>query len=342
MLTGNEMVSAHNGIMAALIAFGLLILPNRKYMKNKTESRLFSLLCTSTLISALSTVAYSWVSSLDLSWGHVVALIFCTIFKAATLFMVYQWVLYVDFRLYESRDQLGRRYKWLVILPAFFLLLLVVNIFTGILFSLQQDMTYEPTVLYYLMTLVECIYILISVVLIIKYDKTNPGKRIFNILLPLVFMIGGSLVDAFTDYSATALGFAVGVLLLYYSMIKGWRYKDDESGYYNNAYLKGILSGESKDAENIHGVIMFEVTGDEKEFEEILKNEMPPDGIIIHDKKKRFILFTGSGNAGDLKFITSMVEDAAAEDMGEGVSLTIKSDVRKNSEDTKTFLGRVM
>ena len=125
MLTGNEMVSAYNGIIAALIAFGLLILPNRKYMKNKTESRLFSLLCTSTLISALSTVAYSWVSSLDLSWGHVVALIFCTIFKAATLFMVYQWVLYVDFRLYESRDQLGRRYKWLVILPAFFLLLLV-------------------------------------------------------------------------------------------------------------------------------------------------------------------------------------------------------------------------
>ena len=341
MLTGNEMVSAYNGIIAALIAFGLLILPNRKYMKNKTESRLFSLLCTSTLVAAFSTIACSWVSSQNPSWGHIVILILWTVFEAAILFMVYQWVLYVDFRLYESRDQLTRRYKWLVIPPAFFILLLVVNFFTGILFSIQEDMTYDPTVLYYFMTAVEGIYILISVVQIIKYDKNNPGKRIFNILFPLVFMIGGSLVDAFTGYSATALGFAVGLLLLYYSMIKGWRYKDDESGYYNNAYLKGILSGESREAESIRGVILFEVKGDEKEFEKILKNEMPPDGIIIHDKKKRFILFTGSGNAGDLKFITSMVEDAAAEDMVEGVSLSVKCDTRKNGEDAKTFWGRV-
>ena len=342
MLTGKDMVSAYNGIIAVLIALGLLVLPNRKYMKNKTESILFSLLCTSTLVAALSTIACSVIRSQNLSFGYAGELFSLTVLDIAIVFMVYQWMLYVDFRLYESRDQLTRRYRWMIIPLAVILLLLIVNIFTGILFSVQQDLTRTTTVLYYLMAVVESIYILLSVVLIIKYDKSNPGKRIFNILPPLVFMAGGSLVDIFTDYSAVALGFAVGLLLLYYSMIKGWQYKDDESGYYNNAYLKGILSGESRDADGIHGVIIFEVKGDEKGFEEILKNEMPPDGIIIHDRKKRFILFTGSGNTGDLKFLVSMVEDAAAEDMGEGISLSVKCDTRKNGEDAKTFLGRVM
>ena len=73
---------------------------------------------------------------------------------------------------------------------------------------------------------------------------------------------------------------------------------------------------------------------------ELLKKEMPPEGVIVHDSEKRFVLLTRSGNPGDLRFLADMVTDAAEED--KALSLTTKCAARKKGEDAKAFIRRTL
>lgn len=334
------MVSVYSDAMAFLLIIGLMILPDRKRVRSQTEGRLYGGLCINTLLIALfGGICYAMRGQSE-NWAAVLVLISKTVVELCLLSLVYQWVMYVDFKLYGSRDQLRRRYWGLYIPVAIFSLLLLINIFTGIVFSIQPDMTYVSTVVYDVMIALEYLYILIPMLLIYQYDRANPGRRSFSIVPALVPILLGSVVSVFTAYSATALGIAVGLVLLYFSMINGWRFEDKESGYYNRALLNGLLKSDSPIVDGIRGAVFFETAGDAGKLGELLKRELPQKSVIVHDSEKRFVLLTRSGNPGDLSFLADMAVYAAEE---EGtLKLTTKCAGRKKGEDAKAFIRRTI
>ena len=334
------MVSVYSDAMAFLLIIGLMILPDRKRMRSETEGKLYTGLCVNTLLIALfGGICYAMRGRIE-SWSEILVLTSKTIVELCLLSLVYQWVMYVDLKLYKSRDQLRRRYWGLYIPVAVFSLLLIINPFTGIIFTILPGNTYASTVIYDVMMAVEFFYILLSMLLMYQYDKAHPGRRSFSVVPALIPIILGSVVSVFTSYSATALGIAVGLVLSYFSMINGWRFEDKESGYYNRALLTGLLNSDSPIVDGIHGAIFFETAGDAGMLGELLKKEMPPEGVIVHDSEKRFVLLTRSGNPGDLRFLADMVTDAASEDEGSALSLKTKCISRKKDEDAKAFLLR--
>ena len=342
ILTAEAFVSVYLDVMATLLIFGILLLPDRKRIKSETEGELFYGLCINTLIIAIcSTVCYA-LHFQTFQGVYYIELLSKTILELALLSLVYQWMMYVDFKLYASRDQLIRRYKVFFVPIAAFAVLLIVNLFTGILFTITPDMKYTSTVLYDVMMVIEYLYMAVSVALIYQFDRKHKGKRVFDIVPAVVPMILGTFVSILTDYSGTSLGIAVGLVLLYFSMMNGWRYEDVGSGYYNRAFFKRLLKSDGLEAGPIHGIVSFEAPGRGKELGEILQNEMPGDGMIVRESEDRYFLLTENGNLGDLYFLADMVKDAVKEDGTDGFGLSVNCVVREKHEDAGTFLKSLL
>ena len=336
------MVSVYSDAMAFLLVFGLMLLPDRRYRRKETEAKLFMAICINILLVAFfGGICYA-LRGQSWEWMPLAELISKTVVELALINIVYQWVVYVDYKLYKSRDQLRRRYRGLYLPVLILMIALIVNLFTGILFTIRPDGGYDSTLMYDVLMAVEYIYILISVLLIIQYDRAHPGRRSFSIIPALVPMVLGSVVSVFTSYSATALGIAVGMVLLYFSMINGWRFEDSESGYYNRALLTELINSDSPLVDVIHGAIFFETSGDAGKLGALLKREMPPMSVIVHESEKRFVLLTRSGQQGDLGFLADLVSDASEEYEGGAVSLKTKCESRKKEEDAKAFLRRTV
>ena len=96
ILTAEAFVSVYLDVMAALLIFGILLLPDRKRIKSETEGELFYGLCINTLIIAIcSTVCYA-LHFQTFQGVYYIELLSKTILELALLSLVYQWMMYVD------------------------------------------------------------------------------------------------------------------------------------------------------------------------------------------------------------------------------------------------------
>ena len=174
------MVSVYSDAMAFLLVFGLMLLPDRRYRRKETEAKLFMAICINILLVAFfGGICYA-LRGQSWEWMPIAELISKTVVELALINIVYQWVVYVDYKLYKSRDQLRRRYRGLYLPVLILMIALIVNLFTGILFTIRPDGGYDSTLMYDVLMAVEYIYILISVLLIIQYDRAHPGRRSFS------------------------------------------------------------------------------------------------------------------------------------------------------------------
>ena len=65
ILAKESFVSVYLDAMAALLIFGILLLPDRTRIKSETEGKLFYALCTNTLVMAIcSGVCYAYETNL--------------------------------------------------------------------------------------------------------------------------------------------------------------------------------------------------------------------------------------------------------------------------------------
>ena len=335
IIAENSLVSVYSDSMAFLLILGLTIIPRKRDAVDGTRERMFFALCLLSMINALgSCVAYA-VHGQSGSFFMSIELAAKTVLEVALLLMAYQWLMYVDYMLYRSRDQLARRYKYFFLPILILLVLLLVNLFTGVLFTIQPDMSYRSTWVYYVLMAVEYIYFAFAFGIIYQYSTKYKHSQVFRITPIIIPVILGTLVNILTDYSASPLGFAIGLVLLYFSFIDSFRYDDEKSGYYNRSYLVGLVEGNEKGADAFCGAICFEASGDgAKELPEILRSELPAKSTIAHIDGGRYILLTRSRRMSDLGFIADMVEDAA-----EGkVSISTQCFTRGKDQSAAAFI----
>lgn len=340
MLDGFSKTSICLDAMAFLLVFGLLILPDRKQIRDKNGAGLFLGLCVNAILIAVFDAVCRVLVTRGFSWSRTAELILRTLLEIAYLHLAYQWIMYADYKLYESPDQLRRRYRGLYIPVLLFVLFLFINLFTGILFSVSPEGLHK-TWLYGLMVFLEFLYMLLPVVLIFQYDREHSKNRLFDVAPTCVPMVGGRVISLLTGYPADVIGAAVGLLLLYFSLMNSRRFEDEMSGYYNRAFLNGILKSDSRETDRLHGLVLFETKDDEEELGRILRGEMPKDGIMIHIRKGTYALLCPGGMKGDLEFLADLVEEAAKEEGFKG-SLRTECMSREKDEDAKAFLLRTV
>ncbi len=306
-------VTLYGDAMAFLMILGIFILSKRVRSKRDTGIKLFSFMGLNVMLASIwNSICYA-LHDQTFSWCRPVELIAKTLLELSILFLVYQWLLYVDYKLHGSRDRLLRHFWGYYIPIQIFVIILILNLFTGIVFTITDDMRYTPTIVYWIMEIMEYFYILLSGINIYINKKRTGKNRFFRfnpVILPILI---GTLFTIFTKYSASSLGVAVGLTFLYFSLIDTWKYEDSQTGFYNKAYLDHILELKSSGRYSFNSIITFEAGGDALAFSRILNDELPKDSEIISVGSGRFLFLTESENRSTLEALSALVRESAEE-----------------------------
>ena len=338
----NEAIVTISLNTTAFIILLVLLLCSKSVRSDRAGNKLYRLMCIHVLLDAvLSSISYAMVGQ-TAEWCRPVAILAKTLMEVVLLNLVYQWLLYVDYILYESREHLRRRYRAFFVPIVLFVLLLMINSFTGIMFTFGEDLNYTATVFYYLMEVMEAIYFLITLLMVFQYSRQR-GKMPFfqplSLMLPPVLSI---LISEATPYTFLPLGLSIGLIFLYFSRKKEWAYEDHAFGCYNLNYLDRLARLSEDGKRNFRGRMVFETKGDEKVLAGILQDELPKGGDLIHAGTGRFLFFS-EAVSGDLlrlteELVREAAEDYAQEHAGAQVDLSVQSAMRRKDEKPADFI----
>lgn len=332
--TALSMVTIYSDVMAILLLVGLMLIP-RGTGKKDAATGIFVTMALGVIILALGNTVRAALYGQHFTWAEPVALAAQTVSELASVFTVYQWILYVDYKLYGSRDHLKRRFPVLFIPIILLSVILLVNTGTGILFTIGEDISFTPTVMYYFMAGIEFLYLLMAVVFMAVYVARGGKKKFFSTAPVIIPVLLGSVVSLVTDYSARALGLAVGLVFLYFSMAAGWRFGDKNSGFFNKEYLTYLR----KTGNAYLGSICFKAAGDASGIEGILKSELPRDSIIIRNDQNSYLFLTETDAEPELLFLAELVKKAAdlrdeSGHRGKAICLEYTINTRSADQDT--------
>ena len=329
---------------AAILAMLLLLVLSERLRQRKTPSyERFYRFAATVLATCVICLVYNAMYMQPAPWCRRVALVSRTVREYAVMLVVLQWSAYVYRKLY-GEAALRPVVRGAFLLPAaVFAALLFVNLFTGIIFTLSPDNRMVPMPLYTALFAVDFLYFISSIVIVRLYDRKAARTRMFGIMPMVVFVIIGSVPQFFADYDIGILGFAVGVILLYFSTINELRFIDEESGLYNRAYLYTVMNLTISGRRVFKSVLIFETTGNLRAAFDILRNETQRYGDIIRVDSNRFLVFTEQESLAMIRMWSSVVTDAAekysAAHPGETVAIRGRGRLREASEDVFAFIN---
>ena len=337
-----SMVTIYSDVMAVLLLVGLVVI-SREGDKKDPATGIFGSMCLGVVLIAFGNAVRAAMEGQSYAWAVPVALAAQTVAELALLFTVYQWMLYVDYKLYGSRDHLKRKYRGFFIPIGILALMLIVNCATGFIFSMTDEAVLKPTFVYYILIALEFLYLIFSIVSMAVYLARGGKRRFFSITPVLVPVILGTVVDLTTNYSAGALGLAVGLVFMYFSLAHAWRFDDKKSGFFN----KNFLSYLEEKGNDYLGVVAFKAAGRTDKLEEIIKGELPQDSVIIHYDEKRYLFFTETDREEEIRFLADLVQHAVNKHDekftdDEAIKLTYNYYVRSSEEDIRQLFFKAV
>ena len=309
-----SVVTVYSDLMAFVLAFGLEFMYHRyRRWKDRMGDSIFLQLCILTMVNAIANgISYAMHYN-PLPWPDPIKRLFPTISELTVLVLLYVWFLYVDYKLYGSRDRIRAVRKWfrtpLLIMAG----LLFINLFTGFIFTMDENSLFTARPLFYVVTIVQYTYGAFPIATMIRYIWLHGKVKFFDLVPVAAPVISASLFTLFTEYSARAFGFAVALVFLHCSYANLFRFCDGESGFYNGDYFEQYKRDVEKKKKHCAAIMYFEVQNPVPEFFSILRQELPKEGEIMRIDPHTFLLPLETGNASMQKLMTSMIE----EDVGE-------------------------
>ena len=96
---------------------------------------------------------------------------------------IFSWCLYADFKLYNSRTRIKTHYVRAAIPAAVFEVLAIANIFTPVIFKIDENNVYSRLPLSYLYYIVDAAYLFYSIYVLKGYEKKYGKIRFFPIFV---------------------------------------------------------------------------------------------------------------------------------------------------------------
>ena len=332
---------------AALLVMILLILLSERIRRRKNVSLhiFYALVLTLTATCVMSFFCHAALKQ-PAPWWHTLAIACRTLWEWMAFLVILLWAAYVENKLY------GDRKPPLYIMASYaapfvlFTVLLIVNLFTGIIFSYSPENRCETTALYNIFVAIEAVCFLVPVMRVRLYDQNAAKIRFLKVLpmmLPVIFGVG---VQFFLPYQADVLGFAIGALLLYFSMADEIRFLDEESGLYNSGLLSYLFNPTLTGKSETRSALILEADGHLPSCFEILRNTLHQTNDVIRLEEKKFLMFSATDSRSALQLLATHVEEAVAahntEHPDESVRMKVHSRLRTADQDSFAFIRSVV
>ncbi len=329
---------------AIVICIGLLILRAKPLNgRDKTAEKLFSLMLTFLMINGLANfISYS-LHFQNTGWSAPARMIFPTISEITILYACYAWMMYVDYKVYGSRDRILRTYSYFQIPVIAFTVLSVINLFTGFMFIVDENMRFVWRLGFYFLSIAQYFYGIYPAFVLIRYALTHKKIQFFHIWPTVVPAGFAAFFTLFTPFSARCLGFTIAVVFLYFSYVERWRFNDRESGFFNRHYVDYLLELEEDKLPDYKSVLIIYAENVNQELFSILDSDTPYGGELIRMSEKLFLLFSESAKTSSVKLLSSTFRKEAenydrTHPSDAPIDLIISYTIREKDQTIKDFM----
>ena len=344
-IIGEASVSCYVDAVAMLIMVLLLILSERIRKQKNREFHLFFLLSLAIMATCFFCFVFNAMNEQPASWCHTAALISRTLRECFVIVDISLWNAYLINKLYGNKNRNSVHMIMLNITILALFILQGINLFTGIVFSISEDNKLQPTLLFYIIMVLEFIYFLSSVIVVKLFDRKTMKKRFVRVT-PMLLSVGAAILSQFfTPYDTGIMGFAIGVILLYFSLVSELRFVDEESGLYNTGYLSHLFDLAISGKNTVKSALIFEIEGNATAGMQILRDNLQVEGDVIRQEKRKCLMFSNSDSHSTMQYLSSLVEEAAEKyntvHPDDRIVITARCRMRNEGEDAFNFLHTV-
>ena len=257
------------------------------------------------------------------------------------------WLMYVDYRLYHSRDYITRR---LLVYSSPVILLTVMAVCTTVAYLVNEseETGIAAVLIILLLVFIRFLYIIISIIRLSQYKKQSADMRFFKISYFLIPVIVAAILDISLPYSFSVVGYAIGISLLYFPVALERRYMDDETGFYNERYIELISRLVQKGKYPMGSVMYFDSDGapNISELSYILRDQVPKSCECVRYKPNGIMVISGITDPSPLHMVTedvciSVEERNRDTDKGK-INIKTSYKVRKMDESVREFMDRTI
>ena len=253
--------SCYADAAALLVMILLALLADRLHKRKSDALRIFFLFRLSlTVICVLSFICHAMIKQ-PAPWCHTLAIAAMTLWDWVTFLVVLLWAAYSEKKTY------GNKKRWSLMnvlynLPfGVFTVLLIVNLFTGIVFTCTEENQYEFKPLYYVFVAIEAACFLMSIIRVRYYNRRASKVSFIQAVPVLVPVALGLSVQYFFPCQTDVLGFAIGAVLLNFTMADEARFLDEESGFYNRDFLAFLFDLSLAGKNEARSALILETNG---------------------------------------------------------------------------------
>lgn len=213
---------------------------------------------------------------------------------AANMLAVFFWVRFLSFHLNGGMPRRSRIVLDVVV--SFGLVLLVINLFTPIVFSIDEDNLYSRTNLYFLYLAIDYLLVVNSLVIYFKSKAKGGFLKFFPIWVYIVpIIIGGVVQSLFYGISVIPTSIAISIAGVLASLQNEMIYHDQLTGLFNRSYMHYLLAKFIKSPKfNVTG-IMIDLNGF-KHINDEFGHAVGDDALVMSAR----ILKSAVGNAGSV------------------------------------------
>ncbi len=328
-LSGFDAIGFYTNIQAFVILLALITLSKRLITRKRNEDRLFLYLCLAVMGDCTFGVMYFATRAIMPDSARFFLTLFSTGGSLCVLLELFLWLLYVDYKCNQSWDYLKRHYALGWIPLAAIVVLLIINIFTGIVFNFDENMDVHVTAVYNLVCLAELSYFLFAGVVFLRNRGKNSLGRLFRITPIFLPVFTASVAEYFMFDSILSLGCTVALIFLYFSQAEGRQYDDEvEEGVFNRSYLARIVEEVAKESRDIKSAIIIsaeKIGGND--LVEQLKMRLPTGAELVRINEKKFAFFSSHAGKRALRTMCKMLED-----VGKGYDVKCTSHIREEKD----------
>ncbi len=333
-------------VIIGIVSLGILIftwIQNRQSnMLRDYEGRLFNALCLLAACESVATMFLTYLEDVDNKVLLAIDAFFQMTDGVLCTVLVLQWLIFLDYVLYHSRDHIRRTYRRAYV-P---IVICVVIEFLWSLFNVvaPKGMSGNDAVWTMPFSLIglfiELYYLTASFRLVRIYHKNNVQPAFLKVNLFVWPFVAGYLLLFFTGYEFRILGVTVGILITWFRLKKRGRFLDEATGFYKPGYLPYAEAGQKGRGMEEWSVMVFETDGDAGVLAEVLKAFRPENSALMRSGSGQFLLAGSVREPSELRFIMDSVRDAVAEEEP-GIEVRTSWTERNAGESAENYLRRI-
>lgn len=339
-------VTLYADLAAIILTLGVFFLCSRGIIKDSYEGAIFrNLLLAAFCLSISDAVTFAGTESHVAPFG---AMLFQTINELLINLVVFLWILYVNYRMFRSRDYLKRGFMKRMI-PLFVIMgLTFINLFFGFLFYIDENHEWHVTFGQALCETVRFIYFVICIIQVVKYKKQHREFRFFPIAGFVIPVIIGTLATSMLPYSLVALGFAIGLTDTYAGIINETSFLDRETGFYNRFYMRYLEDEIKNGAITLRSGMIFRIKDPKNvaAFSDFLDPILPKNSVVLRYGKDTIVMLAEVSDKGAIHMMQLDVEDGLKDfkvlDTKETISVDIDTVFKRKTDTVADFYQNLL